>query len=96
MEILQKPLITEKMSKKGDALNQYGFIVNEDADKIQIKKAIEEMYGVTVLSVNTLRYAGKVKSRNTKAGLVVGKTNSFKKAIVSIKKGEQIDFYSNI
>lgn len=96
MEILQKPLITEKMSKKGDALNQYGFIVDKNADKFEIKKAVEEMYGVTVLSVNTIRYAGKVKTRNTKSGVIVGKTNSYKKAIVSIKQGEQIDFYSNI
>lgn len=96
MEIIQKPLITEKMSKKGETLNQYGFIVAKTADKFQIKKAIEEMYGVTVESVNTIRYAGKLKARNTKGGLVVGKTNSYKKAIVSIKKGDQIDFYSNI
>ncbi|OQA99353.1 MAG: 50S ribosomal protein L23 [Bacteroidetes bacterium ADurb.Bin217] len=96
MEILQRPLITEKMSKKSDALNQYGFIVDERADKIQIKKAVEDMYGVTVESVNTIRYAGKVKARNTKSGVVVGKTNSYKKAIVSLKQGEQIDFYSNI
>lgn len=96
MEILQRPLITEKMSKKSDALSQYGFIVDERADKIQIKKAVEDMYGVTVESVNTIRYAGKVKARNTKSGVVVGKTNSYKKAIVSLKQGEQIDFYSNI
>jgi len=96
MEILQKPLITEKMSKKGDTLNQYGFIVDKRADKEQIKKVVEEMYGVTVEAVNTMRYAGKVKTRNTKAGLIAGKTNSFKKAIISLKKGEQIDFYSNI
>lgn len=96
MEILQRPLITEKMSKKADALNQYGFIVDERADKIQIKKAVEDMYGVTVESVNTIRYAGKAKARNTKSGVVVGRTNSFKKAIVSLKQGEQIDFYSNI
>ncbi|HRS18318.1 MAG TPA: 50S ribosomal protein L23 [Bacteroidales bacterium] len=96
MEILQRPLITEKMSKKADTLNQYGFIVDKNADKTQIKKAVEEMYGVTVESVNTIRYAGKVKTRNTKSGVVVGKTNSYKKAIVSLKQGEQIDFYSNI
>lgn len=96
MEILQKPLITEKMSKKSDTLNQYGFVVDKRADKDQIKKAVEEAYGVTVEAVNTMRYAGKVKSRNTKAGLITGKTNSFKKAIISVKKGEQIDFYSNI
>ncbi|MDR0941868.1 MAG: 50S ribosomal protein L23 [Bacteroidales bacterium] len=96
MEILQKPLITEKMSKKSDTLNQYGFVVDKRADKEQIKKSIEEMYSVTVEAVNTMRYAGKVKTRNTKAGLITGKTNSFKKAIVTVKKGETIDFYSNI
>lgn len=96
MNILQKPVITEKMSKKADALNQYGFIVEKTADKEEIKKAVEERYNVTVISVNTMRYAGKVKSRYTKSGVVTGKTNSFKKAIVSLKEGDQIDFYSNI
>ncbi len=94
--ILQKPLITEKMSTKGEALNQYGFIVDKHADKTQIKQAVEEKYDVTVLSVNTIRYAGKVKSRYTKSGVITGKTNAFKKAIVTIKDGDQIDFYSNI
>ena len=96
MEVLQKPIITEKMSKKGDALNQYGFIVEKTADKDQIKKAVEEMYGVTVLAVNTLRYIGKLKSRNTKEGLKVGRANAFKKAIVTLSKDQKIDFYSNI
>lgn len=96
MEVLQRPIITEKMSKKGDALNQYGFIVEKTADKGQIKKAVEEMYDVTVLSVNTIRYEGKVKARNTKQGLKVGRTNAFKKAIVTIPKDQKIDFYSNI
>ena len=96
MNILQKPVITEKMSKKTDALNQYGFIVEKTADKLQIKKAVEEKYNVTVTSVNTIRYAGKSKSRYTKSGVITGKTNSFKKAIVSLKEGDQIDFYSNI
>jgi large subunit ribosomal protein L23 len=84
------------MSKKGDALNQYGFIVDKTADKGQIKKAVEEMYGVTVLAVNTMRYEGKLKARNTKNGLTVGRTNAFKKAIVTINKDQKIDFYSNI
>ncbi len=96
MEVLQRPIITEKMSKKGDALNQYGFIVEKTADKGQIKKAVEEMYGVTVLAVNTIRYEGKLKARNTKQGLMVGRTNAFKKAIVTIQKDQKIDFYSNI
>ncbi|MDA3882353.1 MAG: 50S ribosomal protein L23 [Bacteroidales bacterium] len=96
MNILQKPLITEKMSSKAEKLNQYGFIVDKSADKSQIKEAVEEKYDVTVLSVNTIRYAGKVKSRYTKGGMITGKTNSYKKAIVSLKEGDQIDFYSNI
>jgi len=96
MNILHKPLITEKMSSKSEALNQYGFIVEKTADKIQIKKAIEEKYDVTVTSVNTIRYAGKTKSRYTKSGVITGKSNAFKKAIVSLKEGDQIDFYSNI
>ena len=96
MEVLQRPIITEKMSKKGDALNQYGFIVEKTADKDQIKKAVEEMYGVTVLAVNTMRYDGKLKLRNTKQGLTVGRTNGYKKAIVTVQKDQKIDFYSNI
>lgn len=84
------------MSKKGDALNQYGFIVDKAADKEQIKKAVEEMYGVKVLSINTMRYEGKLKARNTKQGLMIGRTNAYKKAIVTLSKDQKIDFYSNI
>lgn len=96
MEILLKPIITEKMTAQGEDLNRYGFIVEKGANKIQIRKAVEELYGVNVLSVNTMCYAGKSKSRNTKTGLVKGKTNSYKKAIISLEDGETIDFYSNI
>lgn len=96
MNIIHKPLITEKMSKKAETLNQYGFIVEKTAKKEQIKEAVEQKYNVKVLSVNTIRYDGKVKTRYTKGGVVTGKTNSFKKAIVSLKEGDQIDFYSNI
>jgi len=96
MNIIHKPLITEKMSKKAETLNQYGFIVEKTAKKEQIKEAVEQKYNVKVLSVNTIRYAGKVKTRYTKGGVVTGKTNSYKKAIVSLKEGDQIDFYSNI
>ncbi len=96
MEIIFKPILTEKMTILGEKLNRYGFIVDNKANKIEIKKAVEELYGVTVADVNTMRYAGKKKARYTKAGLLVGKTNSFKKAIVTLKNGDKIDFYSNI
>jgi len=96
MDVLLKPIITEKMTHQGDKLNRYGFVVDKRANKIQIKKAIESLYGVTVEAVNTLRYGGKQKSRFTKTGSVTGKTNSIKKAIVTLGKDEKIDFYSNI
>ncbi|HUW05123.1 MAG TPA: 50S ribosomal protein L23 [Williamwhitmania sp.] len=96
MEILVKPIITEKMTIQGEKLNRYGFVVEKTANKLQIKQAVEDMYGVTVADVNTMRYGGKAKSRFTKAGYLVGRTNSFKKAIITLKEGEKIDFYSNI
>ncbi len=95
MSVLVKPLVTEKIS----ALNEegrYGFVVAIKANKIQIKQAVEAMYGVTVEDVNTMRYQGKVKSRNTKAGAISGRTASYKKAIVKVAEGEVIDFYSGI
>lgn len=96
MDILIRPIVTEKMERLTSKVNQYGFIVDKKANKLQIKKAIEDLYGVTVDSVNTIRYAGKQKTRYTKAGFLTGRTNSFKKAIVTLKNGEKIDFYSNI
>ena len=74
MEILIKPLVTEKMTILGDKLNRYGFIVDRRANKLQIRSAVEKMYGVTVVSVNTVNYHGKKKSRYTKAGLLTGRT----------------------
>ena len=96
MDILLKPIVTEKMTAQGEDLNRYGFRVAINANKIQIKKAVEEMYDVTVESVNTMRYSGKQKSRNTRSGMTIGKTNSFKKAIITLVEGDVIDFYSNI
>ncbi|TVR71460.1 MAG: 50S ribosomal protein L23 [Marinilabiliales bacterium] len=96
MEIIKKPIITEKMTNLGEKLNRYGFIVDKKANKIQIKKAVEEMYDVRVDAVNTIIYGGKSKSRYTKTGMIHGKTGSFKKAIVTLAEGEVIDFYSNI
>ncbi len=84
------------MTSQGDKFNRYGFLVAKSANKLQIKKAVEELYGVTVESVNTMRYGGKVKTRNTKSGLLVGKTASLKKAVVTLAEGNKIDFYSNI
>ena len=96
MEIIIKPLLTEKMTIQGEKLNRYGFIVDPRANKLQIKEAVESLYGVVVVDVNTCNYMGKFKSRYTKAGLLTGRTNNFKKAIVTLKSGDQIDFYSNI
>jgi large subunit ribosomal protein L23 len=96
MEILLKPIVTEKLNLQGEKLNTYGFVVEKTANKIQIREAVEKNYNVTVASVNTLRHGGKKKSRNTKAGLVTGKTNAYKKAYVTLAEGDIIDFYSNI
>ncbi len=96
MSILLKPIVTEKMTLQGDKFNRYGFVVEKSANKLQIRKAVEELYGVTVDSVNTMRYGGKVKTRNTKSGLLVGKTVGVKKAVVTLAEGNKIDFYSNI
>ncbi len=96
MSIIIKPLVTEKMTSITEKQNKFGFIVRPDANKIEIKKEIESRYNVTVADVNTMVYAGKNKSRYTKAGLIKGRTNAFKKAIVTLKEGDTIDFYSNI
>ena len=96
MDILKKPVVTEKMTAQGEKLNRYGFTVDKRANKIQIKKAVEEMYDVRVESVNTMVYGGKAKSRYTRTGVITGKTNSCKKAIITLAEGESIDFYSNI
>ena len=96
MDVLIRPIVTEKMTKLNDKFNRNGFIVNKKADKLQIKAAIEKMYDVKVVSVNTMNYQGKLKSRYTKKGLQVGRTNSYKKAIVTLAQGNVIDFYSNI
>ncbi|MBW6533542.1 MAG: 50S ribosomal protein L23 [Mariniphaga sp.] len=96
MDILIKPLVTEKMNEQSERYNRYGFVVVKSASKPQIKKAIEGMYDVTVDSVNTMVYGGKVKSRYTKSGVISGKTTAYKKAIVTLAEGDSIDFYSNI
>ena len=96
MNILIKPIVTEKMTAQGEDFNRYGFVVAKDANKLQIKQAVEELYDVKVAEVNTMRYAGKRKQRYTKSGISVGQTSSYKKAVVTLAEGEVIDFYSNI
>ena len=96
MSMIIKPLVTEKMTALSEKRNCFGFIVRPEANKLQIKSEIEALYNVTVVSVNTVRYAGKNKSRYTKSGLIKGRTNAYKKAFVTLKAGDTIDFYSNI
>ncbi|TVR41522.1 MAG: 50S ribosomal protein L23 [Bacteroidia bacterium] len=97
MQVLIKPLITEKMTAVTEKFpGRYGFIVDKRATKSQIKVAIEQMYDVTVDSVNTMVYLGKRQTRYTRTGFQSGRKNNFKKAIVTLSEGQSIDFYSNI
>jgi large subunit ribosomal protein L23 len=102
-EILKRPLINEKVTtildkikekeKEGEGKERYVFLVNQKANKIQISKAIEDMYGVKVASVNTMNYKGKPKTRNTKSKITSGRSKSYKKAIITLHVGEYIDLY---
>jgi large subunit ribosomal protein L23 len=96
MSIIIKPIITEKMSGLTEKMNRYGFVVDLEANKVEIKGAIEKLYGVNVESVRTMRYIGKIKTRNTKSGINSGLVGRCKKAIVSLAEGDTIDFYSNV
>jgi large subunit ribosomal protein L23 len=97
MGIIIKPIVTEKQTAiTKDIPNRFGFRVSPDANKLEIKKAVEDMYNVSVVSVNTMNYSGKMKSRYTKSGVVTGRQDSYKKAIVTLKEGDTIDFFSNI
>ena len=96
MIIIKKPVITEKMTAISEKLNKYAFIVDKRANKLQIKQAVQDLYGVQVESVNTINYEGKLKSRYTKTGVISGRRDAFKKAIVTLAKGETIDFFCNI
>ncbi len=96
MEILVKPIITEKMTAQAEKLNRYGFVVAKEANKLEIKAAVEKMYNVKVDTVNTQQYVGKIKTRNTTRGVAVGRVNRSKKAIITLKEGEVIDFYASI
>lgn len=97
MAFIVKPLVTEKMTNITEKQpNRYGFVVRPEANKLQIKAEAEALYKVSVVDVNTMNYAGKRSSRYTKAGLIRGQKSAFKKAIVTLKEGDMIDFYSNI
>ena len=96
MSIIIKPIITEKITKEGEVFNRFGFVVDKKANKVQIKKAVEAAYGISVVTVNTMNYRADRTTKYTKSGLISGKTSAYKKAIVQVKEGETIDFYNNI
>ncbi|MGB3852070.1 MAG: 50S ribosomal protein L23 [Tunicatimonas sp.] len=95
MQILKRPIVTEKISTQNES-GVYGFVVDKQANKLQIRDAVERTYGVTVDKVRTMNYQGKKKSRYTKSRVVSGRSTGFKKAIVQVAEGDIIDFYSNV
>lgn len=95
-EVLVKPILTEKANAQQEKLRKYSFKVDRRANKLEIKKAVEEFYGVSVVDVNTAVVPGKNKTRYTKAGFIQGQKPAFKKALVTVAEGESIDLYSNI
>ena len=95
-EVLVKPIVTEKSNKLTDQRRTYAFRVDRKANKLEIKKAIESFYGVSVIDVNTVVVPGKAKSKFTKAGFISGRKPGFKKAYVTVAEGENIDLYANI
>lgn len=95
MNVLKRPLMTEKYTAMNE-VGKYAFEVEKKANKVEIRKAVEKLYGVTVERVATMRSQGKLKSKYTKSGAVSGRTSSMKKAVVTLKQGDVIDFYSGI
>jgi len=96
MSILIKPIITEKATDQSELSNCFTFVVKKSANKIEVKQAVESAYGVSVEAVRTMTYPVKRKTKSTKKGMVLGKIGAYKKAIVQLKEGDNIDFYSNI
>ena len=96
MSVIIKPIISEKMNNVAEKYNRYGFMVTREATKPEIKREIESVYKVKVVRVNTLIQRGKTTARNTKAGVILGQKNNFKKAYVFVDKDDKIDFYSSI
>jgi large subunit ribosomal protein L23 len=95
-DVLIKPILTEKANAQTEKLRRYAFKVSRKANKLEIKKAVEGFYGVTVIDVNTTVVPGKTKVRSTKAGMVQGQKPAYKKALVTVAEGESIDLYANI
>lgn len=95
-QILIKPVITEKADRLAEENGKYTFVVNRDANKIEIKKAVAELYNVEVAKVNTMIIPGKVKNRNTRTAIIKGRTSGYKKAIVTLAEGETINFFGDI
>jgi large subunit ribosomal protein L23 len=96
MSILIKPIITEKATADSELNNKYAFVVDNKANKIEIKDAVESAYGVSVTKVRTINVRPDRKTRYTKTGVVTGKTSAIKKALVQVAEGETIDLYSNL
>ena len=92
MNIVKKPIITEKMTDQSEKYNRFAFVVDKNANKIEIKKEVEKMYDVVVTSIKTMVCIGKKRVRGTKSGMIVGKTSTYKKAIVTLAEGDSIDF----
>ncbi|ACT95547.1 MULTISPECIES: 50S ribosomal protein L23 [Dyadobacter] len=92
MSVLKRPIITEKVTAQGGQ-GKYAFEVSLTANKVEIKKAVEKLFGVTVESVHTMRSIGKSKSRTSGGKFVTGKTSTIKKAIITVAEGEAIDIY---
>lgn len=95
-DILIKPILSEKANAQQETLRRYAFKVNRKANKLEIKKAIEEFYGVSIVDVNTSIVPSKSKTKFTKAGFIKGKKSGYKKAMVTVAEGDTIDLYSNI
>ncbi|MGN6266240.1 MAG: 50S ribosomal protein L23 [Ginsengibacter sp.] len=95
-DVLIKPVLSEKVNRLSEKYNRYTFVVNRKANKLEIKKAVEEFYGITVEDVNTINVPSKVKQRNTKSGLLTGRKPAKKKAIVTVAEGDTIDLYGNV
>ena len=96
MEIILKPIITEKATNDSELRNRYTFVVIEEKAKIQIKKAVQKKYNVTVDKVRTQIYGPERSTKYTKNGIQKTKSKIVKKAIVQLSDGDSIDFYNNL